>query len=170
MPSPLLESHVAGFPCRRGKVRDVYDLGDRLVIVASDRISAFDWILPSGIPDKGRLLTAGTFAFPALLLIFALVHWLPLALIVLVGVGVAAIMIMNLANALVQTLVPDDLRGRVMSVYSMTFFGLMPLGALWIGAVAEYASPALAVILGALALFCVAALAWLFAPRIRTLE
>jgi phosphoribosylaminoimidazole-succinocarboxamide synthase len=60
MRSPLLQSQVAGWPCRRGKVRDVYDLGDRLVIVATDRISAFDWVLPSGIPDKGRILTAMT--------------------------------------------------------------------------------------------------------------
>jgi len=45
-------------PVRRGKVRDVYDLGDRLLIVSSDRISAFDFILPSGIPGKGELLTA----------------------------------------------------------------------------------------------------------------
>jgi phosphoribosylaminoimidazole-succinocarboxamide synthase len=57
---PLLESHVPGYPCRRGKVRDVYDLGDRLVIVATDRISAFDWVLPTPIPDKGRVLTALT--------------------------------------------------------------------------------------------------------------
>lgn len=57
---PLLQSHVPDFPCRRGKVRDNYDLGDRLVIVATDRISAFDWVLPTGIPDKGRLLTAMT--------------------------------------------------------------------------------------------------------------
>jgi phosphoribosylaminoimidazole-succinocarboxamide synthase len=53
----LLESRIAGLPLRRGKVRDVYDLGDRLLIVATDRISAFDWILPTGIPDKGRILT-----------------------------------------------------------------------------------------------------------------
>ncbi|KAA1258518.1 Phosphoribosylaminoimidazole-succinocarboxamide synthase [Rubripirellula obstinata] len=45
-------------PRRSGKVRDVYDLGDRLLIVSTDRISAFDYILPSGIPEKGRLLTA----------------------------------------------------------------------------------------------------------------
>jgi len=44
-------------PLRSGKVRDLYDLGDQLLIVASDRISAFDWILPSRIPDKGRILT-----------------------------------------------------------------------------------------------------------------
>src|SRR5262245_42072875 len=60
MPTPLLQSHIEGFPCRRGKVRDVYDLGDRLVIVAPDRISAFDWVLPTGIPDKGRVLTGLT--------------------------------------------------------------------------------------------------------------
>jgi phosphoribosylaminoimidazole-succinocarboxamide synthase len=57
MATPLLQSEIAGVPCRRGKVRDVYDLGDRLVIVASDRISAFDFVLPSGIPDKGRILS-----------------------------------------------------------------------------------------------------------------
>jgi phosphoribosylaminoimidazole-succinocarboxamide synthase len=54
---PLLQSNVPGFPCRHGKVRDIYDLGDRLVIVATDRISAFDWVLPTGIADKGRVLT-----------------------------------------------------------------------------------------------------------------
>jgi phosphoribosylaminoimidazole-succinocarboxamide synthase len=57
---PLLESNIPGYPVRRGKVRDVYDLGDRLVIVATDRISAFDWVLPTAIPDKGRVLTALT--------------------------------------------------------------------------------------------------------------
>jgi len=41
----------------RGKVRDIYALGDRLLIVASDRLSAFDYVLPTGIPDKGRVLT-----------------------------------------------------------------------------------------------------------------
>ncbi len=46
------------FPVRRGKVRDVYDLGDALLIIATDRISAFDCIMPSGIPDKGKILTA----------------------------------------------------------------------------------------------------------------
>lgn len=59
-PSALLQSQVPGYPCRRGKVRDVYDLSDRLVIVATDRISAFDWVLPTGIPDKGRVLTGLT--------------------------------------------------------------------------------------------------------------
>src|SRR5438477_12750099 len=57
MPAPLLQTQIPGYPCRRGKVRDVYDLGDRLIIVATDRISAFDHVLPTAIPDKGRVLT-----------------------------------------------------------------------------------------------------------------
>jgi len=57
MAAALKQSSIPGVPVRRGKVRDVYDFGDRLLIVASDRISAFDWVLPTGIPDKGRVLT-----------------------------------------------------------------------------------------------------------------
>jgi phosphoribosylaminoimidazole-succinocarboxamide synthase len=57
MSAPLLETNIPGWPVRRGKVRDCYDLGDRLLLVSSDRISAFDWVLPTGIPDKGRVLT-----------------------------------------------------------------------------------------------------------------
>jgi len=53
----VLETSLAGLPVRRGKVRDIYDLGDQLLLVATDRISAFDWVLPTGIPDKGRVLT-----------------------------------------------------------------------------------------------------------------
>jgi phosphoribosylaminoimidazole-succinocarboxamide synthase len=52
------ETHFAGLtPAARGKVRDIYDLGDKLLIVATDRLSAFDVILASPIPDKGRVLT-----------------------------------------------------------------------------------------------------------------
>lgn len=53
----LLKSEIPDIPCRRGKVRDVYDLGDQLLVVASDRISAFDVVLPNGIPEKGKVLT-----------------------------------------------------------------------------------------------------------------
>ncbi len=57
MQTTLLETTLDRWPVRRGKVRDIYDLGDRLLLVATDRISAFDWVLPTGIPDKGRVLT-----------------------------------------------------------------------------------------------------------------
>ncbi len=56
--APLLETTLEGLTLhRRGKVRDVYEIGDDLLIVATDRISAFDYVLGSGIPDKGKVLT-----------------------------------------------------------------------------------------------------------------
>ncbi len=57
MCSVLLRTELPQLPVRRGKVRDIYDLGDSLLLVSTDRISAFDWVLPTGIPDKGRVLT-----------------------------------------------------------------------------------------------------------------
>jgi phosphoribosylaminoimidazole-succinocarboxamide synthase len=52
-----MQTSIANYPCKRGKVRDVYDLGDKLLMVATDRISAFDVVMPNGVPDKGRVLT-----------------------------------------------------------------------------------------------------------------
>lgn len=57
MPSAVTQTALEGLPVRRGKVRDIYDLGDRLLLISTDRISAFDWVLPTPIPDKGRVLT-----------------------------------------------------------------------------------------------------------------
>ncbi|MBS1868012.1 MAG: phosphoribosylaminoimidazolesuccinocarboxamide synthase, partial [Acidobacteria bacterium] len=54
----LRETQFAGLtPSARGKVRDIYDLGDKLLIVATDRLSAFDVVMPTPIPDKGKVLT-----------------------------------------------------------------------------------------------------------------
>jgi phosphoribosylaminoimidazole-succinocarboxamide synthase len=56
--TPVLHTHLSGAaPHRQGKVRDIYEFGDRLLLVATDRISAFDYVLGSGIPDKGKVLT-----------------------------------------------------------------------------------------------------------------
>jgi phosphoribosylaminoimidazole-succinocarboxamide synthase len=55
---PLLRTEFEGVKLlARGKVRDIYDLDSQLLIVATDRISAFDVVMPNGIPDKGRVLT-----------------------------------------------------------------------------------------------------------------
>ncbi|HSS44135.1 MAG TPA: phosphoribosylaminoimidazolesuccinocarboxamide synthase, partial [Thermoanaerobaculia bacterium] len=54
----ITETHLHGARLsRRGKVREIYDLGDMLLLVASDRISAFDCVLSPGVPDKGKILT-----------------------------------------------------------------------------------------------------------------
>ncbi len=55
--SAFIASSVPGLTPRKGKVRDIYDFDDKLLFIATDRISAFDWIMPNGIPDKGRILT-----------------------------------------------------------------------------------------------------------------
>ena len=68
----LIESGIPGLPApRRGKVRDIYDLGDSLLFVATDRISAFDCVMPNGIPDKGKVLTGLSLFW------FELMKWLP---------------------------------------------------------------------------------------------
>jgi len=54
---PLVNTLLGELPLRRGKVRDVYDLGESLLLVSTDRLSAFDWVFPGGIADKGRVLT-----------------------------------------------------------------------------------------------------------------
>ena len=118
---------------------------------------------------KGKLLTAGTFALPIFLLGFAFVRRLPLSLLFLVGAGGALVVVMNLANALVQTHVEERLRGRVMGIYTFAFFGLMPLGALWSGALAQWLGEPVSVAAGALATLCFAAAAWMFAGNLRRL-
>jgi MFS family permease len=119
---------------------------------------------------KGRLLVFGTFAFSIMLLVFAFVRWVPLSLFTLACVGTAQILFMNLANSSVQTLSPDALRGRVMGVYSLIFFGLMPIGSLLAGSFAQYFGSPLTVILGALISLVVATLTWAFVPDLRALE
>jgi len=54
---PILHTAIPGLPRTQGKVRDIYDLGDQLLLVTTDRISAFDVVMPNGIPDKGKVLT-----------------------------------------------------------------------------------------------------------------
>ncbi|MDR0704281.1 MAG: phosphoribosylaminoimidazolesuccinocarboxamide synthase, partial [Planctomycetaceae bacterium] len=52
----VLQTSIPDMMPKRGKVRDIYDFGNSLLLVSSDRVSAFDWILPTGIPDKGKVL------------------------------------------------------------------------------------------------------------------
>lgn len=119
---------------------------------------------------KGKLLTLGTFVFPTLLLVFADVRWLPLSLLVLVGIGWGFMILFNMTNTLIQTLVPDELRGRVVSVYILGFFGLNPLGALLAGGVAEFIGEPLTIFGCGLICLVFAGLVWLRAPILRTLE
>ncbi|MCS6843861.1 MAG: MFS transporter [Caldilineales bacterium] len=118
---------------------------------------------------RGRLWTAGTLLLPPALTVFALWHWAPAALATLVLVGWSFIVVANISNALIQTSVPDHLRGRVLSIYTMVFFGSMPLGALWIGQLAERVSEPAAVLANAAILGASALLLLWRAPFMRRL-
>jgi MFS family permease len=104
----------------------------------------------------GRLLALGSLVVPVSLFAFSMVRSVPLALGALVVVGVGLIFIFNNANVLLLTLTDPALRGRVLSVYTLTFFGLLPLGSLGMGTAAEHVGEALTVGLGAAALLVVA--------------
>jgi MFS family permease len=116
---------------------------------------------------KGKLLTIGSFVFPVFLFIFSFIRWLPLSLMILICVGFSLILVNNLANATVQTLVDDNLRGRVMGVYTFTFFGLMPIGALIMGWLAENFSEPGAIVIGTAVTFTAALTIYLTVPKLR---
>jgi MFS family permease len=116
---------------------------------------------------RGKLLTAGTIVMPIVLLVFSFVRSVPLSLLLLFGAGLSMILIFNLCNALVQTFAPNELRGRVMSVYSLVFFGSMPIAALGIGWTAHLLGEQAAVIIGASIMFLASGLVFLFFPQLR---
>lgn len=120
--------------------------------------------------SRGRLLTIGTLGFPIFLFIFSGIRSTPLSLLVLVGMGVCAILVMNLSNALVQAEVTDAVRGRVMAMYTGLFLGLFPLGSLLVGGVADAFTPPTAAILNASILLALATGLYLFAPHLRRME
>lgn len=119
---------------------------------------------------KGKLLTAGSFLFPLLLLAFAFARRIPLSLLYMVGIGSGLILVLNIASVLLQTLTDDHMRGRVMSIFSLTHFGLMPLGGLLAGCVAHYIGAQATIIAGALVTLAYSCFVTLCLPRIRRLE
>lgn len=119
---------------------------------------------------KGWQLTFGSFLFPVALLAFAFSRSFPLSLGTLVVVGFGFITQNTTGNTLVQAIVPDELRGRVMSVYSLMFMGTMPIGSLLAGAVAQAYSTTSTIILGAAVTLLFACYIFVFQPQVRRLE
>lgn len=119
---------------------------------------------------RGQLLTIGSFLFPALLIVFSFIRSIPLALIVLLGVGWAFMTFINLANNLVQHIVPDHLRGRVMSIYALIFLGMMPIGSMLGGLLAEVFGTPVAVLASASVALMFAVILYVGAPFIRKLH
>jgi MFS family permease len=96
----------------------------------------------------GRWINYASTGFGASLILFSFSRWLPLSVALLLPAGFCMLIQMASSNTLIQTMVPDDLRGRVMSVYSMMFMGMAPFGALLAGATAHRLGAPLTVALG----------------------
>ena len=107
---------------------------------------------------------------PFTLVAFALARWLPLSLVVIIITGWSFMVQVNTSNALVQTQVEDRLRGRVMSIYTLIFFGGMPLGALITGQLADRFGEPATLIINAIILAISAIYIWFRLPFIRKLE
>lgn len=118
---------------------------------------------------KGALMTVGAFVFPVLLIVFSFVRNVPLALFVLVVMSWGFMLMFNLMNMLTQHLVDDKLRGRVMSLYTLTFFGGMPIGSLLAGASAEQFGEPITVLAGALVSLAFSIFVFWKIPQIRQL-
>jgi predicted MFS family arabinose efflux permease len=119
---------------------------------------------------RGRVLVLASLVFPATLLAFSFVRHLAPALLMLTAVGASMILIYNLANTLIQILAEDRLRGRVMSLYSLSILGLTPVGALLVGTLAQAIGEPNTVLLGASACLVCAALVWFRFPALRDLK
>jgi MFS family permease len=116
---------------------------------------------------KGAALLGGGVAFGVVLMVFAAARSVGVALALLALAGCAMIVTTAPANTMLQTLVPDELRGRVMAFYAFVFVGMAPLGAFQAGLVAEHAGAPLAIALGGAGCLIAAALAAWRVPALR---
>lgn len=132
-------------------------------------ISALSLASLSSLRNKGRLLTLGDMIFPLMLMAFSFTRWMPLALGLLMLVGSFLVMRATVSNILLQTTVPDELRGRVMSVYTMMFLGMTPFGSFQAGWVAEHFGAPTAIFVGGLIVWLAAIFVFIRFPRVRRL-
>ncbi|HEY64677.1 MAG TPA: MFS transporter [Caldilineae bacterium] len=120
-----------------------------------------------GFRSRGWLFTAGNLGLPIVLLVFAWLRWYPLALVALACAGFAMIMQNTTGNTLIQSTVPDELRGRVLSAWMWIGMGLTQLGGLQAGAIADRWGAPVALSIGALASLAVGVWALWRRPEVR---
>jgi predicted MFS family arabinose efflux permease len=161
----LCEGPQALFQCR---APEALPLGMLLTAVGAGAVTGALWV--ASLPNnarRGHWLTAGNLAFPALLVGFALSRSFTLSLLLLAGIGVSFVAQNSLANTLIQLTVADEVRGRVMSLYTLTFQVMMRAGGLQAGLVADALGPAFAVGAGALLSLAYGAFVAVRYPRLR---
>jgi MFS family permease len=120
--------------------------------------------------ERGKWLAVSAIAFPIVLSLFAINHFYPLALILGVFLGMGFMSQFTLINTLLQTNISDEMRGRVMSLYTLTFFGFTPFGNLAIGAVAEQWGLSQAIVSSALIALVLSIIVLYKTPQLRQLR
>lgn len=119
---------------------------------------------------RGKMWTIGSLLGPLAIAAFGLSKTLPFALFWLAVFGLALIITLNNSNAMIQSRVPDDLRGRVMSIYSLMFMGGGPIGSLFAGTLAGATSAPTTILVCAAILFIYAVLILFVSPEVRRME
>ena len=120
--------------------------------------------------SRGKLFTIGTFVMPIFLILLSSTDIMPTSFLALMGAGWGFMVIVNLSNTLIQTTVTDELRGRVMGLFTFTFFGFMPIGSLINGALADQIGAPTTVQINALILLASAFFLFVRFPFIRQKE
>lgn len=119
---------------------------------------------------KGKFLFLGLLTLGFFMLLFSFNSTYIISCLLLFGVGVGLIGINNLSNSLTQSIISEEFRGRIMGIYSFSFFALMPVGALWTGMIAEHFGSPTAVLSNAVIILLFAAVIWFRYPKLRTID
>lgn len=119
---------------------------------------------------RGKYLRYSTMAMPLLLFIFSFNRTFIVSILLLVLIGGVLITMFNLSNGLIQTIVDEEFRGRILSFYSFSFFAMYPVGSLWIGMLAEHFSTPTAILINSILLavsyYCIK----LYHPKLNTIK
>ncbi len=166
-------SYAVLLPAFAADVLKVGEIGLGALNVAVGAGALIGSLIVASLGHSGRkpfLLTAGSVLFPISLLGMAASRSFSISLICLALIGVAFVVQNATINTLIQQAVPDELRGRVMAVYSLTFFGTAPFAALQAGALAQAFGPQIGVAVGAVITLLFALGVVIFVPSVRRLD
>jgi predicted MFS family arabinose efflux permease len=119
---------------------------------------------------RGKVWTINSFLLPIMMVVFAYMHWLIPSLLAMAAMGFTFMMIVNISNAMVQTRIADEMRGRVMGIYTFFFFGAIPLGSLISGWAADIIGEPLTVVICAVILLVFALYVLWRIPALRAME
>ena len=119
---------------------------------------------------RGKYLSASIIALSVLIAMFSFSRTLVISLLILILFGGFLIMMFNLSNGLIQTNVEEKFRGRILSFYTFSFFALFPLGALWIGMLAEKFGSPTAILINAIIMLLFSIGIWTFVPKLRLVK